>query len=199
MKSKTKIIILVGALLLAASAIIPLEVSGGRYANTDAQLSMLLVRRIPRAPIKWDTFSIFRTAPLEVAKVYGRAQGCSDADANLIESTARAAIDAGLDPAIAAATVATESGCNSFAVSSKGAIGIMQVMPKIWAAKYDFAGDVNLFNTDTNLRVGAQIEAGLISQYGTSEGVRRYNGVGVGCATCDSGYTSKILALAGRR
>jgi hypothetical protein len=144
-------------------------------------------------------FSIFRTAPLQVAMVFGRTPGCEHADSDLIESTAKAAIEAGLDPSIFASTVGVESGCNQFAVSSKGAIGIMQIMPGVWKTKYDFAGNVNLFNRNDNLRVGAQIEAGLISQYGVDGGVRRYNGLGTGCETCDAGYVSKILSLAGRR
>lgn len=162
--------------------------------------SLLMFRIvIPKPPIAAMTYSIFRTAPLEVAKVYGRTVGCSDADADLINDTARAAIDAGLEPAIAAATVGIESGCNQFAVSSRGAVGMMQVMPRIWKDKFDFAGDVNLFNRQSNLRVGAQILAGLINDHGTAEGLRRYQGTGVDCATCDMSYTSKIIALAGRR
>jgi hypothetical protein len=153
----------------------------------------------PKPPAQAFIYSIFRTAPLEVAKVFGRAQGCSDASAELIESTARAAIDAGLDPAIAAATVGVESGCNQFAVSSRGAIGIMQIEVKVWHNQFDFAGNVNLFNRDDNLRVGTKIESELIAQYGMAAGIQRYNGLGVDCASCDSGYVSKILTLAGRR
>jgi hypothetical protein len=145
------------------------------------------------------TYSIFRTAPLEVAKVFGRTPGCADADADMIEATARAAIKAGLDPAIAAATVGVESGCNAFAVSSKGAIGYFQVMPRIWKDRFDFAGTVNLFNRDDNMRTGAKIEADLIAQYGIEGGLRHYNGMGTGSPEYDAGYTNKILALAGRK
>lgn len=197
---RTSIIGGLSALLLIAG-LVPLKLNGTLYANMDTELQIQLVKqaRALRLPAKWDAVSIFKTAPLTVALVYGRSQGCADAAPELINDTARAAIDAGLDPAIEAATVATESACNPFAVSSKGAVGCQQIMAKIWSAKYDFAGAVNLFNCQENMHVGAQIEAGLIAQYGTIEGVRRYNGAGIGCDTCDSGYTSKILNLAGRR
>jgi hypothetical protein len=195
MKTIVKIEMIAALLLLAFN--LP------SFSRHDIDMSttekFLFARQVPHAPSMAFNYSVFRTAPLEVAKVYGRTPGCSDADADMIQATAKAAIEAGLDPAIAAATVGVESACNPFAVSSKGAIGIMQIMPKVWKDKYDFAGDVNLFNRNTNLGVGAHIEADLINQYGVESGVRRYNGMGVGCSTCDDEYTSKILTLARRR
>lgn len=155
-------------------------------------------RFIPRPPEKLLTYSIWRTAPIDVAKVFGRVPACSSADDSLVDMTAKAAIEANLDPTIAAATVATESGCNPWAVSSRGAVGMMQVMPKIWSDRFDFAGSVNLFNPEDNIRTGSKILASLVQQYGTSEALRRYNGLGVGCDTCDAGYVNHILSLAGR-
>jgi hypothetical protein len=166
------------------------------YVSPD---SMNVSQKTPAPPAMAYSYSVFRTAPLDVAKVFGRSPGCADADADLIGAVARASIESGLDPSIAAATVGVESGCNQFAVSSRGAIGIMQIMVRTWNGKYDFAGTVNLFNRDDNLRVGTQIEAALISEYGVAEGIHRYNGLGIDCAGCDPGYTSKILSLAGRK
>lgn len=196
MKTLLKLEMVLSVVLLA---IFSLPSFGGNYADMSTLVQLMLAKQIPQPPALAFRYSLFKTAPLEVAKVFGRTPGCADADADLIQATAKAAIEAGLDPAIAAATVGVESGCNAFAVSSKGAIGIMQIMPKVWMSKYDFAGSVNLFNREDNLRVGAQIEAGLIAEFGVDGGIRRYNGTGVGCDTCDAGYTSKILMLAGRR
>lgn len=196
MKTLVKFEVFVGLVLMLAFT---LPSFGGLYANMDALVQHAIAKQVPSAPANALTYSIFRTAPLEVAKVFGRTQGCADADSELIESTARAAVDAGLDPAIAAATVGVESGCNQFAISSRGAVGIMQINARAWKDTFDFAGDINLFNRQDNLKVGTQIEAKLINQYGLADGVRRYNGTGVGCDTCDAGYTSKILTLAGRR
>jgi hypothetical protein len=154
---------------------------------------------MPHPDPKLLTFSIWRTAPLEVAKVFGRASGCADADSELIELVAAAAVKSNLDPAILAATVATESSCNPFAVSSRGAVGLTQIMPRIWSTKFDFSQSVNLFNKSDNLHTGAVIMSQLINDHGAARGIQLYNGAGIGCESCDGGYSSKILALAGRR
>ena len=140
--------------------------------------------------------TILRTAPLEIAKVFGRAAGCQYASPELIFATSEAALRTGLDPKIAAATVAVESGCNPYAVSNRGAIGLMQVRAISWKDKYDFAQKINLLNTRDNLQVGTEILSGLIRQWGQTEGIRRYQGTGSGG---DEFYVSKILSLAGRK
>lgn len=196
MKTIIQLEILLGLALLAIFAI---PSWGGNYANMDTLVQLMLAKQVPPVPAMAFHYSIFRTAPLEVAKVFGRTPGCADADADLIQATANAAIEAGLDPAIAAATVGVESGCNQFAVSTRGAIGLMQVVPRVWKDKFDFAGTVNLLNREDGLRVGTQIEAGLITEFGIEGGLRHYNGMGTLSADYDAGYTNKILALAGRK
>lgn len=138
-------------------------------------------------------------AALDVARVFGRAPGCAEADAKLIGNVATEALRTGIDPRILAATVAVESSCDAMAVSRRGAIGLTQIMPKIWKGQFDFEHTINLFNPNDNLHAGATIESGLIKQYGLAEGIRHYNGTGTDCADCDSNYVPKILALAGRR
>ncbi len=146
-----------------------------------------------------DKFTKQYIATIDVARVFGRSQGCAEADPKLIDAIAAEALASELDPRIFAATVAVESGCDPFAVSKRGAIGLTQIMPRIWRDKFDFAGSVNLLNPHDNLHAGAVIEGGLIKQYGVASGVRRYNGTGVGCPDCDGEYVNKILALAGRK
>ena len=150
----------------------------------------------PKAPKI--TYSESHNAPLEVAKVFGRASGCQDADPELIEDVARLSRRAGLDPKIAAALIAVESGCNPLAISNRGAVGLTQVRPIVWKDKYDFSR-TNLLNSGENMQVGFEILAELIQQYGTYEGVRRYQGLGIGCETCDGQYTEKIFRLAGKK
>ena len=145
-----------------------------------------------------DTFTKQYLAALDVARVFGRSVGCAEADPKLIDAIATEALKADLEPRILAATVAVESACDAMAVSHRGAIGYTQVMPRIWKDKFDFQGSVNLFNPHDNLHAGATILGGLIKQYGVSEGVRRYQGTGTECASCDDNYVPKILALAGR-
>ena len=157
---------------------------------------------IPAPPVQQDIQSEILTkryvAALDVARVFGRAPGCADADSKLITDIATEAINDNLDPRILAATVAVESACDPFAVSPRGAIGLTQVVPRVWKAKFDFT-HVNLLNPAENLHAGATILSDLIKQYGVAGGVRRYQGTGVACPSCDDSYVPKILALAGRK
>jgi len=141
-------------------------------------------------------YSVLRTGPFDVAKVFGRVKGCEDASPELIGQVAQAAFQANQDPKIIAATVAVESSCNSLAVSNRGALGLMQVMPKTWKSQFDFSRE-NLLNPRDNLRVGTKILTDLINQYGVRDGVRRYQGLGVDCESCDGHYVEKILKTAG--
>lgn len=138
-------------------------------------------------------------AALDVAGVFGRSQGCTKASPKLITDIAEESIKDNLDPKILAATVAVESACDPMAVSRRGALGLTQVMPKIWSSKFDFEHSVNLLNPQDNLHAGATILSELIKQYGVSEGIRRYQGLGEDCPTCDNAYVPKILTLAGGR
>ena len=137
-----------------------------------------------------------RTGTIEVAKVFGRVPECENTDADFIQDVNFAAVRAGVDVKIAAATVAVESGCNPLAVSNRGAVGLMQIRVIAWKDKYDFSGRINLLNRRDNLQVGTEILAGLIKQFGVPEGVRRYQGLGTGG---DQFYVEKILKLAGRK
>jgi len=136
------------------------------------------------------------SAAFEVAKVFGRSEECSSASPELIFTVASTARAKEIDPRIVAATIVVESNCNPYATSSKGAIGLMQVMPSIWKTTYDFQGKVNLLNRQDNIKTGTDILAGYIKKYGKSGGILHYQGTGTGCPTCDGAYTSKILKLA---
>lgn len=153
-------------------------------------------RMLPSVPALG--YSVWRTGPLDVAKVFGRSPGCTDASPELINQVTKAAVYAGLDPALAAATVAVESGCNPYAVSNRSAIGLMQIVPKVWKNDFDFRGSINLFNEQDNLNVGTKIMAKYVADFGLQAGVRHYNGMGTTCDTCDGAYVNKILSLAKR-
>jgi hypothetical protein len=185
-----------GFLAIAFIAGVGLLSASSNNIESDMYQASLPYRRVPVAPVL--SYSVFRTAPVDVAKVFGRSTGCSNVDYETIQSVAKAALDAHIDPSIFAALVATESECDPLSVSSRGAVGMTQIMVKIWDKQFDFAGRVNLFNREDNLRTGAKILYPLITAYGTENGLRRYNGLGVGCDSCDSGYTEKIMQLAGR-
>jgi soluble lytic murein transglycosylase-like protein len=82
--------------------------------------------------------------------------------AERIEDIARAE---GIDPALAFGLVRAESEFNPRAVSPVGAVGYTQLMPS--TARYLKPGvsRAELFDRDTNLRIGFRYLAGLIRQY----------------------------------
>jgi len=84
----------------------------------------------------------------------------------LIDTHARAN---GLDPALVKAVVAVESAFDPGAVSEKGAVGLMQVLPAT-GARYGVAGDTRstarkLRDPATNLRVGTRYLKDLLARF----------------------------------
>ena len=85
----------------------------------------------------------------------------------LIEKNARAR---GVDAALVKAVIAVESAFEPTAVSTKGAIGLMQVMPDT-GARYGLASDrkrtleQKLFDPDLNLRIGTSYLRDLLTLY----------------------------------
>lgn len=201
MTEKQKPLIAFFGMLIAIVALLCLaarQMSGAEF-GVEEQAVTLNKRFAPIPPTFAYEYSLYRTAPIEVAKVFGRSTGCANTDAEFITEVGNTAVHNGLDPRIAAATIAVESGCNDFAISSRGAVGLMQIHISSWKSKYDFGGKVNLLNRHDNVKVGTEILSKLVQQYGVVEGLHRYNGLGEGCETCDPGYAAKILSLAGRK
>jgi soluble lytic murein transglycosylase-like protein len=67
----------------------------------------------------------------------------------------------GVDPSLIRAVIQTESGGNPKAVSSAGAMGLMQLMP----ANVQEAGVSNPFDPAQNIAAGTQQLAGLLKKY----------------------------------
>jgi Transglycosylase SLT domain len=99
-----------------------------------------------------------------------------------------------LDPTLILAIMAVESSFNPFAQSPVGAQGLMQVMTKIHADKYEgFGGNLAAFDPVTNLRVGVKVLQECIQRAGSIEGgLRQY--VGATSDATEGGYTAKVLA-----
>ncbi len=191
---------LVIAILLATATLGVTEYFSTISYAGDLDLDMearqrVLLRQLTPGPPRLE-FSPYHSAPVEVARVFRRSQRCAEADPEFIDLVAQEALRAGIKPRMLAATVVVESSCNQYAISRRGAVGYMQVMPRVWKDRYDIAGQYNLFNDRDNLRVGATILSQLVQTYGVWEGVRRYQGTGQDCRTCDMAYTTKILTLA---
>jgi soluble lytic murein transglycosylase-like protein len=132
----------------------------------------------------------------EVAKIFGRSAGCKDASPELGRLVAESAVNHNIQPRILASVVSIESGCNPFATSSRGAIGLGQVMPSVWKGSFDFQGKVNLLNEKDNLETTATILASYIKDYGDQGGVLHYQGTAKNCPSCDDDYTGKVVRLA---
>lgn len=124
----------------------------------------------------------------QASRIYGKA-GCGDLA--LAELTAAYALKNALPPNVVAALVAVESHCNPLAISREQAVGLTQVVPRIWKDKHDFA-QINLFNPEQNVATGTEILGGLVKQYGLRDGLRRYNGSGREAER----YAARVLALA---
>jgi hypothetical protein len=99
-----------------------------------------------------------------------------------------------IDPTLILAIMAMESSFNPFAQSPVGAQGLMQVMTKIHADKYEgFGGNLAAFDPVTNLRVGVKVLQECIRRAGSIEGgLRQY--VGATSDATEGGYTVKVLA-----
>lgn len=76
----------------------------------------------------------------------------------------RAAKTYHLDPALLHAVIAAESGYDVNAVSDKGAMGLMQLMPET-AKRY---GATDPFDPSQNIRAGAQLLSSLLLRYGNN-------------------------------
>ena len=80
-------------------------------------------------------------------------------------------------PALALAVAKVESSFISNAVSSKGAIGVMQIMPRTALLEFGVSKQ-DLFNPKTNIKIGVKFLDGLIKKYRGDIGIAlsHYNG-----------------------
>ena len=113
---------------------------------------------------------------------------------NLFVTTAyKTAFDIGLDPHLILAVMAIESRFNPYAESSVGAQGLMQVMAKVHADKFEDHGGIQYaLDPVVNIKVGAKILKEYVKQKGSVElGLKSY--VGAAAMSHDGGYGAKVL------
>ena len=148
-------------------------------------------------PDDFDSFRAQERRHMQEVREIGRAKAIYDrygCDESLAAPTAAFALRANVPAAVVAADVVVESSCNKNAVSSAGAVGLMQIMPKI-----HHLDRRSLFDRETNLRAGTKI----LSEYarahgGLREGLRYYYGVIEGSTESDE-YADRVLAVAYNR
>jgi len=97
----------------------------------------------------------------------------------------------GVDPLLIIAVMAVESRFNPIAQSDGGAIGLMQVIPRFHADKFNVALGKSVLDPRTNIQLGARVLKEYIRRGGTDvAGLQLYNG-----ASADAGnaYANKVL------
>lgn len=98
-----------------------------------------------------------------------------------------------LDPLLILSVVAIESSLNPFAESAMGAQGLMQVMTRVHAERFEpHGGQLAALDPVANMKVGSEILRDLISRGGSIErGLQLY--VGAGNLPDDGGYGARVL------
>jgi soluble lytic murein transglycosylase-like protein len=106
----------------------------------------------------------------------------------------RVAAEKDLDPLLVLALIGVESSFNSQAQSSKGAQGLMQVLTRVHAEKFEpFGGAVAAFDPRANITVGARILREYLQRDGTLETALKFY-VGAALMAHDGGYGARVLA-----
>ena len=106
-----------------------------------------------------------------------------------------------LQPTMILAVMATESSMHPFSQSAAGAQGLMQVMPKVHARRFEeHGGPMTAFDPLTNLRVGALVLHDCIKLTGGSveDGLRFYLGGSRVDEALAAEYIAKVMALKAR-
>ncbi|MCD4733853.1 lytic transglycosylase domain-containing protein [bacterium] len=90
------------------------------------------------------------------------------------------AVEIGVDAALVLALIEAESSFDPEALSSAGAVGLMQLMPgtaEEIARKHDLSADFDLRDPETNLRLGCLLLRDLLARYGgdTVSALAAYN------------------------
>jgi soluble lytic murein transglycosylase-like protein len=98
-----------------------------------------------------------------------------------------------IDPLLILSVVAIESSLNPFAESAMGAQGLMQVMTRVHAERFEaHGGQLAALDPVANMKVGTAILADLIARGGSVErGLQLY--VGAGNLPDDGGYGARVL------
>jgi len=149
--------------LIAVLAACSMAARADIYAYTDPQGTTHFTN-LPDDP----RYQLIVKSPAEAAPRGAPVPDARRAAAWLARSTSydavitRAARDTQVQPELVRAVIVVESGFNPRAISRRGAIGLMQLLPST-ARRY---GAFNAFDPEQNIRAGVKYLADLISRYG---------------------------------
>ena len=129
-----------------------------------------------------------------VVQYLARRYRVADGAVRLLVATAfQIGKEKNLDPLLILSVVAIESSLNPFAESAMGAQGLMQVMTRVHAQRFEsHGGETAALDPIANMKVGSSILHELISRGGSVErGLQLY--VGAGNMPDDGGYGVRVL------
>lgn len=129
-----------------------------------------------------------------VVQYLARRYRVADGAVRLLVTTAfQIGREKNLDPLLILAVVAIESSLNPFAESAMGAQGLMQVMTRVHAQRFEpHGGETAALDPIANMKVGSSILHESISRGGSVErGLQLY--VGAGNMPDDGGYGTRVL------
>jgi hypothetical protein len=123
-----------------------------------------------------------------------RYRVADEAVSMLVAAAFEAGRELALDPLLILAVMAVESSMNPFAESAVGAQGLMQVMTRVHADKFQsLGGGQAALDPIANIKVGSAILKDLVRRGGSVErGLQLY--VGAGNLEDDGGYAARVLA-----
>lgn len=160
--SQSKIIISVLGILLVLSVGFNAFMTT-KYAKLKRQSPEKVTVKVPVEKIKYVKSSGLKTPTVELIAVLN-----SKLDPQLskiiAEHVEKASTKYGLPVPLVLSVIRKESNYNPLAVSKAGAVGLMQVMPKIHKDKYKGR---NLYHIATNIDVGCQIIREYLDREGT--------------------------------
>jgi hypothetical protein len=122
-----------------------------------------------------------------------RYRVAEDATRMLVSAAFLIGQESKLDPLLILSVVAIESSLNPFAESAMGAQGLMQVMTRVHAERFEpHGGHLAALDPIANMKVGSAILGDLIARGGSVErGLQLY--VGAGNMPDDGGYGARVL------
>jgi len=110
------------------------------------------------------------SVPRKVAGVKGgkpptsKIRSADGSRATITKKLRTVAMELGLAPRLALSMAKVESGYDHRAVSSKGAIGVLQLLPKYVCQEYDVTPDM-LFDPEVNIRIGLEYMKWLLMRF----------------------------------
>jgi hypothetical protein len=143
------------------------RISRGVYSGLAGEVKSALAYVASEIDIKGMTAS---PVPRKVAGVKGGKSATSKvrlADGNratIRKKLRTVAMELGLAPRLALSMAKVESGYNHRAVSPKGAIGVLQLLPQYVCQEYDVTPDM-LFDPEVNIRIGLEYMKWLLMRF----------------------------------